>query len=236
MTTSSPSQAMMVPAVGPAPGPTLDADRDESTVDPTERASVLVVDAAEVRVGAVKRWMLRQAWVCPTFAASPAAAVEIAAREQPEIVLLDLLFCAGRGVALAIELGRLSPTTEVVLVVEDPGAPEVQVAFDSGCTRLVRADGLVNWLGKGLLPLARAVRAERQLALARRQAEELAAGDVRPSQSGLPLAVAERRYREAYLRSKLAQTGGRREAAALSGIPYTTFCVMLRKRGIAWGA
>jgi len=202
------------------------------TVATPQPTSMLVVDATEVRVGTVKRWIRQNDWARPLFATDMATATEIAAGQQPEVALVDLLFSGGCGVALAIELRRLSAAMEVVLIVDDPGAPEVQVAFDAGCARVVRSDGLGAWLDRGLLALGQLVRAERRAALARAEAEELAAGNVPPAPSALPLAVAERRYREAYLRAKLAQACGRREAAALAGIPYTTFCVMLRKLGI----
>jgi DNA-binding NarL/FixJ family response regulator len=200
--------------------------------------SLLVVDAAEVRVSAIKRWARTHAWLRPIFTTSAAAAVAIASEAHPEIALVDLLFAGGRGVALAIELKRLSGGLEAVLVVEDVQAPEVEIAFGAGCGRLVHSDGLTAWLDGALRALARLVTAERQLAAARRAAEELADGNVLPSSvpscvsTALPLAVAERRHREAYLRAALAQAGSRREAAALAGIPYTTFCVMLRKLGI----
>jgi len=48
----------------------------------------------------------------------------------------------------------------------------------------------------------------------------------------LRLAVAERRYRESYLRATLAKSGARRPAAQLAGVRYTTSCFMPRKLGI----
>ena len=219
---------------------TADVSCETVTLDeePDPAVSILVVDAAEVRVSAIKRWARTHAWLRPIFTTSAAAAIAIASEAHPEIAIVDLLFDGGRGVALAIELKRLSPGLEAVLVVEDAKAPEVEVAFGAGCGRLVRSDGLTAWLDAALRALARLAASERQLTAARRAAQELAGGNVVPASvpssvsTSLPLAVAERRHREAYLRAALAQTGSRREAAALAGIPYTTFCVMLRKLGI----
>src|SRR6185437_6876567 len=129
-----------------------------------------------------------------------------ASREQPEVALVNLMFRGGRGIAVAVELRRVAPGIELVFVVEDPTVPEVQAAKDLGWERLVAA--------------------------AQREVETLSAGNVVPAVPSLSLDAAERRYRETFLRSTMATAGGRRAAARLAGVPYTTFCVMLRKLGI----
>ena len=50
--------------------------------------------------------------------------------------------------------------------------------------------------------------------------------------SGAQLHVAETAFRDVFLRSLLAQHGSRRRAAEEAGVPYRSFCEMLRKLGI----
>jgi hypothetical protein len=192
--------------------------------------AVLLVDAGAPRAAAFKAWAARHGGVRPLVAATSTAAFTTAAREQPEVAVLDLLFRDGRSVAL--ELRSIAPELEIVFVVDEAGAPEAQAAWDLGWERLVAADSLEEWLAQGLKPLANLVRLKRRVTLAHHEVQRLSAGNVVPSVAPLPLAVAERRYRETFLRSKLAMAGERREAARLAGVPYTTFCVMLRKLGI----
>jgi CheY-like chemotaxis protein len=194
--------------------------------------SVLVVGTAAARIANLRRWAGHQGNLRVSFASTSAEALDVVARERPELVLLDLLFKGGRGISVAVELARIGDEVEILLMVDDAGAPEVQAAWDLGWRRLITWDAATAWLDRGLKPLAELVRLRRALASARQEAERLCAGDVVPSVSALPLGEAERRYREAFLRSKLAVAGGRRQAAELAGVPYTTFCVMLRKLGI----
>jgi len=207
-------------------------DKREATAAAHRTPVVLVVDAVPHRAAAIRAWAWQRRGVRPLFATSAGVAYEMAAREQPEVAIIDLMFRSGRGVAVAIELQRAAPDVEVVFVVEDAGAPEVQAALDLGWERLVAADRLEEWLDRGLKPLAKLAKLERELRAARREAETASAGNIVPSVPNLPLSVAERRYRETFLRSKMATAGERRAAARLAGVPYTTFCVMLRKLGI----
>lgn len=193
---------------------------------------VLVVDAVAHRAAAIRAWAWQRRGVRPVFATSATLAYETAAREQPEVAIVDLMFRGGRGIAVGIELRRVAPGVEIVFVVESAADPEVQAALDLGWQRLVASDRLEEWLDRGLKPLAKLARIERELRIARREAETASAGNVVPAVPALPLSVAERRYRETFLRSKMATAGERREAARLAGVPYTTFCVMLRKLGI----
>jgi PleD family two-component response regulator len=202
--------------------------------DPATRRTpvVLVVDAVAHRSAAIKAWAWQHRGVRPVFAATSTAAYEVASREQPEVAIIDLMFRNGRGSTVAVELRRLAPEVEIMFVVEDPSVPEVQAAWDLGWERLVSSEGLEEWLDRGLKPLAKFARLKRQLTTVRQDAETASAGNVVPEVSNLPLGVAERRYRETFLRSKMATAGERRAAARLAGVPYTTFCVMLRKLGI----
>jgi DNA-binding response OmpR family regulator len=202
--------------------------------DPATRRTpvVLVLDAVAHRSAAIKAWAWQHRGVRPLFVTTSTAAYETASREQPEVAILDLMFRNGRGCAIAVELRRIVPEIEIVFVVEDPSAPEVQAAWDLGWERLVSSVGLEEWLDRGLKPLAKFARLKRQLTTVRQDAEIASAGNVVPEVSNLSLSVAERRYRETFLRSKMATAGERRAAARLAGVPYTTFCVMLRKLGI----
>ena len=193
---------------------------------------VLVVDAVAHRSAAIRAWAWQHRGIRPMFATTSTAAYETASREQPEVAILDLMFRHGRGIAVAVELRRVAPDVEIVFVVDDPTVPEVQVAWDLGWERLVSSADLEEWVDRGLKPLAKFARLKRELAMARQDAETACAGNVVPEVSNLPLNVAERRYRETFLRSKMATAGERRAAALLAGVPYTTFCVMLRKLGI----
>ena len=165
-------------------------------------------------------------------ASTATTAYEAASREQPEVALVNLMFRGGRGIAVAVELRRLAPGIEPVFVVEDPTVPEVQAAWDLGWERLVAAESLEDWLNRGLKPLAKLAKLKRQVAAARRDVETLSAGNVVPAVSSLSLG----RGRAAVSRDvpsfKMATAGERRAAARLAGVPYTTFCVMLRKLGI----
>jgi DNA-binding NarL/FixJ family response regulator len=193
---------------------------------------VLVVDAVPHRAAAIRAWAWQRRGVRPVFATTATSAYDTASREQPEVALVDIMFRSGRGVAVAIELGRIAPGIETVFVVDNAADPEVQAAMDLGWDRLVASDRLEEWLDRGLKPLAKLARIEREVRIARREAQAASAGNVVPAVPSLPLNVAERRYRETFLRSKMATAGERREAARLAGVPYTTFCVMLRKLGI----
>jgi len=197
--------------------------------------TVLVVDTAADRIASLRRWEAKGdgcGGAHLLFTQTSAAAIEIAGRDQPEVAVIDLLFREGRSIALAVELARVAPEIEMLFIVDDGGAPEVQAAWDLGWNRLVASDAITGWMDRGLGPLAQLVSLKRQVASARHDTERLCAGNVVPEVAELPLGVAERRYRETFLRSKLAMAGGRREAARLAGVPYTTFCVMLRKLGI----
>ncbi len=193
---------------------------------------VLVVDTTAHRLAAIKAWSWQQRGIRPVVASSATTAYEAASGEQPEVAIVNLMFRNGRGLAVAAELLRIAPGIEPVFVVEDPSVPEVQAARDLGWDRLVSAASLEDWLDRGLKPLAKLAKLKRQVRAAQRDVEALSAGNVVPGVSSLSLDAAERRYRETFLRSKMATAGGRRAAARLAGVPYTTFCVMLRKLGI----
>jgi DNA-binding NtrC family response regulator len=152
--------------------------------------------------------------------------------QRPEVLLVDLMFRGSEGVALAIDLLKQAPGAEVVFVVEALDDPEVRAARAVGISRFVRTPDLDRYLETAVPALAELARARRMLERAERAVQSLPSWSEQGETSAVPLAVAERRYRESYLRATLARGGGRREAARLTGVPYTTLCVMLRKLGI----
>jgi DNA-binding NarL/FixJ family response regulator len=177
---------------------------------------------------------------CEAYIADTEAAARTMCGEmQPEVLLIDLLVHGSEAIALGIELGKLSPNAQLVFLVEDDTDPELRVAKDMGITRFVEMKHVAAWLSSALQPLAMLARAQRDLQEAREAVDAIALWktDTAPQEDTstkiVRLAVGEGRYREAYLRAVLARTGGRREAARLAGVPYTTFCLMLRKFGIS---
>jgi DNA-binding NarL/FixJ family response regulator len=160
-------------------------------------------------------------------------AFALAQGAPPDVLLVDLLFGGSEGIALGLDLVKKVPHAELVFVVRDRSAPEVRAAVDLGITRFLEASELPQWFDLALDRLARLARAQRMLDEARRSVGELTWWRGEAPSSPLPLAVAERRYREAFLRANLAKAGGRRMAAKMAGVPYTTFCMMLRKLGIS---
>jgi hypothetical protein len=182
---------------------------------------------------------------CEAYIADTEAAARNLCREKkPEVLLIDLLVHGSEAIALGIELGKLAPNAQLVFLVEKGTDPELRVAKDMGISRFVEMKDVNAWLSVAVQPLAMLARAQRDLQRARRAVDELGLwkGDTAtheddepgPAHKPIPLAVGEGRYREAYLRAILARvgTGGRRTAAKLAGVPYTTFCLMIRKLGI----
>jgi DNA-binding NarL/FixJ family response regulator len=182
---------------------------------------------------------------CEAFIAETEAAARTLCRDKkPEVLLIDLLVHGSEAIALGIELGKLAPNAQLVFLVEKGTDPELRVAKDMGISRFVEMKNVSKWLSEALQPLAMLARAQRDLQEARRAVDELGLwksdtaaheSDADQAVKPIPLALGEGRYREAYLRAILARAGagGRRTAARLAGVPYTTFCLMLRKLGIA---
>ena len=140
--------------------------------------TVLVVDTVAGRIASLKRWAADQSGLRLLFAETSAAATELATREQPEVAVIDLLFREGRSIALAVELARIAPEIEMLFIVDDGGAPEVQAAWDLGWNRLVASNALAGWMDRGLGPLAQLVSLKRQVASVRHDTERLCAGNV----------------------------------------------------------
>jgi DNA-binding response OmpR family regulator len=207
---------------------------------PDEPFRVLLASGTPETTEAVNRGLQE----CPScdvaIAETEDDARQLCREAKPEVLLIDLLVHGSEGIALGIELGKQAPSAEMVFLIEDRNDPELRVARDMGITRFVEIRNVAQWLAMALEPLARLARAQRDLQEARREVAGLDIwktdkpfADRDETTRILPLAVAERRYREAYLRGVMAKADGRRNAARIAGVPYTTFCLMLRKLGIS---
>jgi hypothetical protein len=195
---------------------------------------LLATGSAEL-AGKLNDWAAARGHL-PLVATNGDRAVAFAREHQPEVLAVDLQFgdTGSEGIALGIGLLKAAPGAEVVFLADSLNLPEVRAANDIGISRLVETRDLPRYLGVALEPLAELARARRRLEDAQRAVERVSFGAHPPAAtSPLPLPVAERRYRESHLRACLAKAGSRRAAAQLLGVPYTTFCVMLRKLGIS---
>ena len=122
------------------------------------------------------------------------------------------------------------------------GLPELVFAFDDrsqvqrlallsrGYRHVVSMDGLATWLHDQLTSLCALARARRIVlgaCAASTPVVDMTLGT--PGGGGMNLHVAETHFRETFLRALLAEYGSRRLAAAAAGVPYRSFCEMLRK-------
>jgi hypothetical protein len=198
----------------------------------TGRPKVLLVVEQDSASEAVADTLRRQGDLAASVAHTSTRAMMLAQDLQPEIAVVDLLFRGSAGIALGIELQRQAPHIEVVFAVPHLGAPEALAARGLGISRLVATAQLSAWLKGSVGPLTEIARARRRLEAAERALGREPSPEPDAQIAQLPLPVAERRYRESYLRACMARARGRRAAAKLAGVPYTSLCVMLRKLGI----
>jgi len=150
------------------------------------------------------------------------------------VVALELPPCGG--LIVANDILASTPGAEVVLFSCDDRSPESQAARSLALPRIIPADRLEEWLIDAVPHLANAARARRTLeaclaAVPPPPAYSPMSRPDEPSRS-LPLLEAERRFREQYLLSMLAETGCRSETARRAGVPYRTLCQMITKLGI----
>jgi hypothetical protein len=121
---------------------------------------------------------------------------------------------------------------EVVFVVDEADSPE-RLAFESlGFRYVVPLAQLPVWLPGALTGLCALSAARRALAEARANAPEPPLRGRAQLQTPIHLHAAETRFRETFLRLLLAHHGSRRKAAVQAGVPYRSFCEMLRKLDI----
>jgi len=121
---------------------------------------------------------------------------------------------------------------EVVFVVDDPPSPQYLALKSRGFRNVVRHDDLGGWLPGAIADLGSLARARR---IVMRACTDDPVAPVPPrtlASGGIKLHAAETRFRAAFLRSLLAEHGSRRRAAEAAGVPYRSFCEMLRKLGI----
>jgi hypothetical protein len=97
---------------------------------------------------------------------------------------------------------------------------------ETGISRVLSSRHLVDWLDAALPQLATMTRASRDFAHAEDALPAVPTGK-RPL--SLPLPETERRFREAYLRRLLSESPRYSDAARRAGVPYTTFCSMVKK-------
>lgn len=122
---------------------------------------------------------------------------------------------------------------EVVFVVDDPPSPQYLALKSRGFRNVVRHDDLGGWLPGAVAHLGSLARARR--IVMRACADDPIAPVLPPrtlTSGGIKLHAAETRFRAAFLRSLLAEHGSRRRASEAAGVPYRSFCEMLRKLGI----
>ena len=119
---------------------------------------------------------------------------------------------------------------ELVFVVDHAWSPQHLALKSRGSRHVVSRDTLSEWFPGALSELA-------ALAQARRIVLKACADSPNPPERnrqarGVRLHAAETAFRAAFLRSLLADHGSRRKAAEEAGVPYRSFCEMLRKLGI----
>jgi hypothetical protein len=122
---------------------------------------------------------------------------------------------------------------ELVFVVDDAWSPQHFALKSRGFRYVISQDELSEWFPTALMRLSSLAQARR--IVLRAYAESPTAPEL-PSRGrwarGIKLHAAETRFRDVFLRSLLAEHGSRRKAAEEAGVPYRSFCEMLRKLGI----
>lgn len=122
---------------------------------------------------------------------------------------------------------------ELVFVVEETSSPQAFALRSRGFRHVVAAQDLPDWLPSALARLVSLARARRLLLGACGEDP----GAIEPLSTirhhrPLRLHAAETSFRTAFMRALLAEHGSRRRAAEAAGVPYRSFCEMLRKLGI----
>jgi hypothetical protein len=168
-----------------------------------------------------------------------------------EVLLLALHPHDLGGLTWASSIRSLNPHAAIVFHAAVPNGPEEAAARSLGHTQVLFGREGLSWFARHVVALALAVERRRALDRAEdvfRQAPWQAASSASSGGTAAslpaasagrallpPLRVAETRFREAYLRSLLAESGGRSEAARRAGVPYRTLCAMLQKLGLEPG-
>jgi hypothetical protein len=122
---------------------------------------------------------------------------------------------------------------ELVFVVAQAWSPQHIALKSRGFRHVVTQDDLFEWVRSTLTELACLAQARRIVLRACADSSKAPELPVRSRQSrGIKLHAAETAFRDVFLRSLLAEHGSRRKAAEEAGVPYRSFCEMLRKLGI----
>jgi len=156
----------------------------------------------------------------------------------------DLLRAENVDVAV-LHAGRLNSNYSALIHDPDFGFPEIVFVVDDACSaqrlallsrgyrHVISDDRLLEWLPgelDSLSTLARARRIVLGACPAKPSVADLALG--KAASRSMNLHVAETNFREVFLRALLTEHGSRRRAAEAAGVPYRSFCEMLRKLGI----
>jgi hypothetical protein len=151
-----------------------------------------------------------------------------------DLVLFRLGTSAGDGIANAIALTEQAPwLSPIFWVSHSESCLELRIAKALGLARVLSRENLLPWLHEAAQPMARLARARRVTWEAERALPPIPVRAAFDEGALAPLPRAEQSFREAYLRSLLAHTTNRREAAERAGVPYTTLVSMLKKCGLS---
>jgi DNA-binding NtrC family response regulator len=196
-------------------------------------ACVLIVSSLEARGRAEVAWLRGEPGTCYLAPHDRAEAVAMAAVHQPEVAIIELGFHDCDGPGIAVQVAAAAPQIQVVFFAERGNEGEVAAARALGFERVVLLEELPDVLPRLLAPLAELVRLRRRVEYVEELLREVPLSRGESSPCGrITLLEGERRYRETYVRTLLAETGNRRETARRAGVPYTTLCDMMRKLGI----
>jgi len=151
-----------------------------------------------------------------------------------DVALIDISVTAEASLDQAVALFAYDPSTEIAFFCERHATVETSALASLG-VRLIESASFLDWVPVAVPALIDLARARRAMRFAETRVPALpgATAEASGRRELLPLPVAETRFRESYIRSILASAGSRSEAAELAGVPYRTFCNILRSLGIA---
>lgn len=122
---------------------------------------------------------------------------------------------------------------EHVFVVDDNSVSQRLALMSRGYRHVICAEHVAHWLHEQLASLCTLARARRIVLRACSAEAPRATLTLGPAAAGAKsLHSAETQFRETFLRALLTEHGSRRSAAEAAGVPYRSFCEMLRKLGI----
>ena len=154
----------------------------------------------------------------------------------PELPLVDVAVLHAERLGLACGPLLRDPALglpELVFVVDELWSAQDLALRSRGFRHIVCEEALPDWLPSMLPELVSLARARRVLLRACGDGSDVAgtSGVVRQAR-GMKLHAAETTFRSVFMRTLLAEFGSRRQAAEQAGVPYRSFCEMLRKLGL----